>query len=74
MVTIRNKPTFSVEQILSELCCQKYLIHKSNIQDKQINQRKMIDIVKWQAWQWANTRKGYRRTVHLPCQNAGHNL
>lgn len=23
-------------------------------------------IVKWQAWQWANTRKGYWRTVHSP--------
>ena len=21
---------------------------------------------KWQAWQWANTRKGYWRTVHSP--------
>ncbi|WP_407822494.1 hypothetical protein [Sodaliphilus pleomorphus] len=23
-------------------------------------------IAKWQAWQWANTRKGYWRTVHSP--------
>ena len=23
-------------------------------------------IAKWQAWQWANIRKGYWRTVHSP--------
>ena len=26
----------------------------------------MGGIAKWQAWQWANTRKGYWRTVHSP--------
>ena len=33
---------------------------------QEIKNLQRCGIAKWQAWQWANTRKGYWRTVHSP--------